>query len=91
MCRYPHPTTCSDAWVQKPNLLLPWDLWAALGSLGLGSHSSTHCPLISAPRHHTVGLRLQAAIKGIDLCAFGQSRIDVGQVKPSQRKIHVLS
>lgn len=86
--------TSSDACVHipSPNPLLPWEPWATLGSLGLGGTFQHTLPPSSLPLcTHTVGLPLQAAIKGIDLYAFGQSHIDVGQVKPSQRKIHVLS
>lgn len=80
---------CPCAWTQPP---------APLGSVGCtwepGFGEALQHPLPPSslpPCVHTVCLRLQAAIRGIDLYAFGQSRIDVGQVKPSQRKIHVLS
>lgn len=58
-----------------------------LGLGGTPAHTAPHLCLCT----HMVSLWLQAAVKGIDLCALGQSRIDVGQVKPPQRKTHVLS
>lgn len=75
-CLVPHPV----------GELVPW-----VGAGCFYNDRPSPSPALPAPCAQMVGLWPQAAVKGIDRRAFGQGGIDIGQFKPSRRKIHVSS